>query len=226
MTLKRILLIRTILFVLLWKTIPLFGNIVGADDPDPPEPWDGLDGSKDDIKEWWQDFQSKYRYPLYCIVLASATDTEAVQLLLNHNGELDQISGSDCCFIFFRDMSRRKNFEPYIYSEYSRRIYPFARFIGIDFNKFPCLLFFQQVDSGRYIHVSLQGLSQQEIIVLVRNIMTHIHQDKNSSQFNGLKHFKSSQTLRKSSKELGTNVLEIGKTTLLELLKSLIAFHK
>lgn len=224
---RKIKIMKPVFFFLLWRMLALFGNVGPYDpDPDPGREWDGLDGNRDEIKEWWHEFQRNYSHPLYAVLLAGSSDREVVQLLLNHNDELDAISGSVCGFIFFRDLRRRKNFEPYIYSEYSRRMYPLARYIGIDFSKFPCILFFEQLDSGQYIHVSLQGLSQEEIIILVRKLMSHVRQSKSSRPFDSLRRFKYSQTLVKSSKELGSNVLEIGKAAFVELIKSLATFHR
>src|SRR5260370_6423426 len=162
---------------------------------------------------WWQKFQAKSIYPLYCIVLGSKTDNEVALLVQNHLAELDAISGDDCCFIFFRNLKRARNLSPFQYSEHARRVYPLAKFVGIDFSMLPCFLFFEQIDSGKYVHISLAGQSEQEIIVLVRTIFDFIRQRKTVSQLTRLKSFKHSQTLKITRKALVENAIQIGKGT-------------
>jgi hypothetical protein len=181
---------------------------------------------RDEIKDWWHEFKKKFNYPLYCIVLASTSDIEVARFTENFRSELAAISDKDCCFIYFRDLNKRKDFIPFQYSEHAKVIYPLARYFDLDLSSIPCFVFFEQFDSGEHICISLKLLTDQEIISLVRKIFNHLHNDKRSNPLDKLKHFQHERRLQASSHTLLQNLLGLGKEALLELLKSLVTLHK
>src|SRR5258708_12781561 len=61
----------------------------------------GSNTSRDEIQEWWQEFQKKFNYPLYCLILASTADAQVASFVQAHLPELETIPGKDCCLIFF-----------------------------------------------------------------------------------------------------------------------------
>jgi hypothetical protein len=187
--------------------------------------WDSSSSEYEIIEGWWREFHEKVNYPLYGTILADKSDIEVAKFAQNYLTELDTISGKDCCFIYFRDLSRAKDLLPFDFSEHAQRVYPLAKLIGVDFKKFPCFLFFEVIDSGQYVYISLAGRSQQEIIALARQIFDHIGCRENSEPLTQLRTFKYSQALKVAERVLLQNAVEIGKETLVESLKSLVVMR-
>jgi len=146
-------------------------------------------------------------------VLADTSDTEVALLLQNHLVEIDVITGKECCFVYFRNLDEAKNFSIFNFSEHSRQVYSFARFLGIDTSKFPCLVFFNQVNSGEYILMSLAGQSHQEIIQFTRQIFDYLYKHKGSNPLNQLKKFKYGQTMQITKQVLLQSASQIGRDT-------------
>jgi hypothetical protein len=72
------------------------------------------------LKEWFNFFHAKVKYPFYGIIMASATDTEVVSLVENHQNEIADISDKECCFVYFRDIASAKRLSPFKYSEHEK----------------------------------------------------------------------------------------------------------
>jgi hypothetical protein len=113
----------------------------------------------DQLKGWWDDFAAKYSYPLYAIMLASEADSEAANFFQNHLRELSDLSGEDCCFIYFRDLDRANRLEPFVYSEHAKWLYQLTKLLGIDNDELPCIVFCERIDSGNYLYMNLAGMN-------------------------------------------------------------------
>lgn len=88
--------------------------------------------SVDELEKKWIEFAKRFPCSLYCIVLASDSDAEIVPLVENHRLELAEISGTECCFVYFRDIEKAKILTPYKYSEHAKWVYPIANLLEID----------------------------------------------------------------------------------------------
>lgn len=174
------------------------------------------------IERWWLQFQAKEQAPLYGMILADTTDKEVAAFAQNSRGELEAISGTTCCFLYFRDLEKAKQLLPFDYAEHAQRVYPLAQVMGIEMKQFPCFVFFTKITSGNYLSLSLAGLSQPEMMTLVRQLFDHIDLNKNASAFTQLKTFKRVQAWRVTKRALFQNAVAIGKETLIEVLKSLV----
>src|SRR5437762_686102 len=117
MLLKKSFLMKVILFAILWGTL-LFLDGGSASESPGEDDWTPTDEGKDEIQEWWQDFQKRHNYPLYCILLASTFDAEAAEFLLKDRERRFAMSGKGCCFIYFRDLRRMKQFAPFEFPEH------------------------------------------------------------------------------------------------------------
>ncbi len=131
-------------------------------------------------------------------VLASVSDTEVASCVLNHRKEIADISGKDCCFIYFRDLNKAKLFEEFQFFEYAERVYSFVRFLGIKYDILPCIVFFEHIDSGKYACVKLASLTEEQIILRLREIFSHMYTDKNPNLLKGLKNFQHVQAIQES----------------------------
>ncbi|HEY5002832.1 MAG TPA: hypothetical protein VII61_06755 [Ktedonobacteraceae bacterium] len=191
----------------------------------------GATGGGDDELEtggniitWWENFQKRFDYPLYAILLVGGTDIQGVEILVNYRSELDMISDKDCCFIYFRNMNKFKTLAPFDASEHIKLVYSLARFVNLSYDHLPCILFFEQIDSGQYIHISLAGYSEQAIINLIRDIFGFLQQRKNRSQFDQLKRFRISRQIRQTGSDMLVNIMQMGRDVFIEMIKSLVTF--
>jgi hypothetical protein len=187
--------------------------------------WDPSSSEQEIIEGWWQQFQAKENAPLYGMILADTSDEEVAACAQNYRAELEAISGSKCCFLYFRDLVRAKSLLPFDYAEHAQRVYPLAQLMGVHMKHFPCFVFFTKIDSGKYLCISLANRSQQEMIALARQIFDHIDMSKNANALTQLRTFKHVQALRVTKRALFQNAVEIGKETLIEVLKSLLTIQ-
>ena len=185
-----------------------------------------------EIDHWWTVFHNAANFPLYCIILADTSDSEVALLMENYRQEIAEISGKDCCFIYFRDLDKAKNLFPFEYREHTRYVYFIAYFIGIASNKLPCLLFFEKLVSGKYISISLANHTPEEIVVLIREIFSHIRHHTKPSRFlrtrpsrlSQLTTFKYSQVMNVAKDKLIQNSTVIVKQALVEFLTGFLTF--
>src|SRR5205807_3907700 len=140
-----------------------------------------------------------------------------------HMTELDMWSGKNCCFIYFRDLNKAKNLIPFQYQEHIHWVYSVVQLFDIEYSNLPCFLFFERLYAKQFLHISLKGLSEQEIIMLTREIFEHLRHRKKISPFNQLKSYKYSQTLHVTGKKIMHQGLLIGRDTIIEMIKSLVA---
>jgi len=109
-----------------------------------------IPSDEDELNKWWERFYDRFKYPFYGIIMATNSDSEVVSLIKNHRDEIAEISGKECCFVYFRDIRMAQELTPHQFSEHAKWVYPLAKIIGIDYGNLPCLLFFEQIISGEY----------------------------------------------------------------------------
>lgn len=165
----------------------------------------------DELKKWANEFHKRVNYPLYGIVLAGRDDVEALSCVQDHHTDLAQISGQDCCFIYFRDLKKAKDFANFLHSrdqaDWASQI---VNLVGISDRQLPGFLFFKRIDSGKYMYISLKGLSKQKILVLAREMFEYVRRGKSADQLTKLKGFNYSNRY----------IIEIGKEVPVEMVKS------
>lgn len=182
-----------------------------------------IPSDEEELVNWWDNFYSKSKYPFYGIILASTADHEIVSLLQNHRDEIAEISGKECCFIYFRNIETAKKLITFRYEDHAKWVYPLANLIGIDYNELPCFLFFRKIYSGNYIIINLRNKSQYEIIILLREIFEYLKLHKYlSSTFSALSRFKRSKKLSISFQFFLQNIIKIGRDKFYEMIRSLI----
>lgn len=182
-----------------------------------------------ELTDWWDRFSKKHNYPLYCIAMATNTDLDVVALVENQRNELDEVSGESCCFIYFRDLQRAKFLDqPFQYAEHAKWVYPIARLLGENFKyrEIPCFLFFEQIDSGKYLVINLAGSSQQEIIELLREAFGHIQSKPGARPFTILRRFKQAKAYSVTRDKLVKNTTSLGREVIVDLLKSIFVFAR
>ena len=81
--------------------------------------------------------------------------------------------------------------------------------MGIEMKQFPCFVFFTKIDSGNYLSIGLAGLSEPEMMVLVRQLFDHIDLNKNANALTQLKTFKRVQAPKVTKRALFQNAVEI-----------------
>lgn len=180
----------------------------------------------DDIEEYWALFRRRYTYPLYAIFLATEADIEIVTLITHYRSEIAEMSGEDCCFVYFRDIEKAKNLIPFSFSEHARRIYPLARLLEIDIDLIPSILFFENLFAGEYVLFDLRDKSVNEIIELQRHLFSYLRQRSRGRPLkNPLRYLKSFARARRVSVTRDTlirNAVQLSRSVLIEVLKSLV----
>lgn len=169
-------------------------------------------------------------YNLFGTVLADSTDVEVAKFMEECHTEINAITGKDCCFIYLRDVKKAKRLVPFKYSEHAQHAYDLAKLFGVDFQIFPCLFFFKEIvpddlfqfDGKPYVYISLKGLSQQQIVILMRQIFDHLHHNIKSTPLNQLSKFKHAQARQITKQELMKNAAKFGEETFASFLRSFI----
>ncbi len=134
----------------------------------------------EELKTWWKNFQKGHDYPLYGLILATHLDTEVALFAEKYIRDLDVISGKDCCFIYLRDLDRAKKLAPFDFQEQLERTLTLAHILDL-WDQLPLILFFKQLGTGDYVHLSLANLSHQDIYMLVGQIFEHLRKKPESS---------------------------------------------
>jgi hypothetical protein len=173
-----------------------------------------------ELLDGWVKFYRSYEYPLYFMIVATEAD-ETIALLMNkHREELSAIAGDKCCHVYFRDIEKAKRLEPFNFTEHSKRIMQLIKIIEIHSNNLPCILFFEQLTSGKYVLVGIENKSVSELIRFLRELFTYIYSKKNVS-LSAIKTFKTSTQLEITRKVISKNLIQFSREMVSELIKSL-----
>ncbi|MDW5552154.1 hypothetical protein [Methanosarcina sp.] len=138
------------------------------------------------LKEWWDNLLSKYpKCRIYAIFLALPSDNKTIEYLTKFGKELDLISGNDCMVIAFTDRQIKScgfNEETWdsivndnIQKGYSLKI---SEIFKIPFSDFPCIVFFQDINTPEHVVMTLRDMSVEDIIKNIRNMMDVIKADE------------------------------------------------
>lgn len=179
-----------------------------------------IPNSSDELTNWWEKFRLRHKYPLYCMILATEADENIALLVENHREELAKISGDKCCFVYFRDIEKAKLLEQFRFVEHARGVMQFIKIIEVQPNRLPCLLFFEQLTSGKYVYVDIENKSVTELVRFLRELFTFIYSQKTVS-LTAVKAFRTSKQVRIAKEALGRNLAQFGKEIIGELIKSL-----
>jgi hypothetical protein len=158
------------------------------------------------------------KYPIYAIFLATEADTAVVSFIETHRRELADISGKDCCFFYFRDLQRASLLLDWEYAEHAKLVYPTAKMVDIKPGQLPCLLFFRNIASGEYVRISLQNLTSNELLHLMRDIFDHIPAGV-EEPFKAIRSYQRAEFWKKSVETVKDNVYEMGKDLAVDLVK-------
>lgn len=217
--------------------LPIWGintskNFIGPEPPpQPPQPppdaygW-GFGGgnmhdSESELEDWWHKFQQRYKYPLYCMVLATEADQSVSSFIEMHRKELAEIVGDKCCLVYFRDSEEAKLLKQFRFNEHADRVMQFIKIIDIQPNKLPCLVFFEQIDSGDFVYVDLGKKSVSELMELFRDLFTFIYKQKEVT-LSAVKKYKFSQKVQTTRKNISNNLKQFSIEMVSELMKSLL----
>lgn len=179
-----------------------------------------IPSTKEELGNWWGKFYSQHPYPLYAVVLGSTADQEIVSLVENHRSELAQLSGNSCCFVYFRHTDAAKNSQPFLFSEHFQWVYPLVKLVDIEYDALPCILFFEHIDSGEYVYITVKDKSHQGIIHVLRETFQYIRKTNQAQPLNTLRRYKRAKILSLKGRVLLENIVQVGRETLIELIKS------
>ena len=121
----------------------------------------------EELAEWWEHCTNNICHPLYAFFIASNADSEVVALVRDNREELRIISGKDCCFIYFREISRAVSCQEWSFLEHAKAALPVGQMLGI---QSPALIFFEDISMNNFAIVPLHGLSAYEQLLLLRRI--------------------------------------------------------
>jgi hypothetical protein len=176
----------------------------------------GVPSNADELSSWWRSFEKDHKYPLYCIILAGNSDQETSALVQNHRTELAEVAGRMGLFVYFRDIERAKNLEPFLSGEHLKWMFPLTRAIPVDFSELPCLLFFEHLESGDYVVFKIGTKSTSEIIALVRQIFDALRVEEPDKIYSSLKQFQRAKNLKTNARHLFQKLASFGEKLALE----------
>lgn len=196
------------------------GVVVGKDITQAPIP---TSGDRYSLREWWHGVVRDHgRYSCYAIFLLLPSDEEALRYLINFGKELDLISGENCAVIALgRTEVRRSGFDKRVWRAiiegqategYSIKV---AQLFDITFDKFPCLVVFQDIRSPNHVVVTLKGMTTQEIVETMRSVFSIIQDAviNNDNPLNAIEKRRNSEALSRKGKTIVSELHTlIGKT--------------
>ncbi|MBL8098358.1 MAG: hypothetical protein JNK81_04210 [Anaerolineales bacterium] len=177
-----------------------------------------------ELDNTWMKIRSKYKYPMYCVLLAADSDKEVGTMILNNRNEISEIMGKECFFLYFRSLERAKELLPYEHEENSKWAYPIAKLLGINLTELPCLLFFDFFVSGQYTTIKLSDMSQEKVISFLRKEFDLIRHRHPNNPLGTIEKYWLAQRTSVTKKAIAENIKDIGLDVLKDLIKSLIKF--
>jgi hypothetical protein len=146
------------------------------------------------ISNWWSNYDSSVKYSLFAIILCTSSDSQSVALIKNHRKEIAQLSGRNCCFIYFKSTDFA-DFQVDFHGEASLN---FCSTFDIKSSKLPFIIFFERLDLPSFIPISLIGESTESSIRLIRRIFDHLN--SNTYTLESVKSFSSGLSIRRLTK--------------------------
>jgi hypothetical protein len=217
--------------VLIWgRNLPTQMPAMRLEEEEGPEAEEAADYYLDDVgpfdtqgqlEAWWEDFGLRYKYPLYCILLATEADEHVVALAEDHRQELAHMAGDKCCFVYFRDLEKAKRLEPFRFAEHAKGVVQLTKVMSMRPDRLPCLLFFEQLVSGEVVYVDLKRKTVPELVDLLRELFSFLYSKKKVS-LSAVKAFRLSKRIVVATTVLGRNLAQLGQGMAGELLKSLV----
>ena len=150
--------------------------------------WDGGGGggglprseSRTSVRAWWHKHLREHgRYPCYALILVFPSDAEAVKYLSEFGYELYLISGTSCLIVTLNETQFsvpafdqtiwERAIDEHVSSGHSARV---ANLLDIGFDRFPCLVLFDDIRSSNHMIVTLKDMTAQEISEKLRAILS------------------------------------------------------
>ena len=187
------------------------------------------------FREWWQTIlRTSGKFPCYAIFFTLQSDEEVNHYLLNFGKELAIVTGKDCLVIvlgnsyFFTigninfgeseyDDYYVEFMEKYICDGESERV---AKLFGVTLGQFPCVIFFQDIRSSKFLLLPLQNLSTQDIAKEFRNIFSNIRSEFGARPQNETLNIIERYLFRKGLKENGDQIIYYIKSLIGSTIKS------
>jgi hypothetical protein len=134
------------------------------------------------LREWWHSIlRNAGRFSCYAIFLVLPSDKEAIRYLSYFGKELDILSGENCLIIALSDTEARcpgvrEELWQVAIAEYASRgaSAEVARRFSIEFDRFPCLVVFEDIRSPKHTLITLKGMAAEEIAERMRVIFSAI----------------------------------------------------
>lgn len=130
-----------------------------------------------ELADWWKLVTKHRHYPLYAIFIAAENDNEVVTLIKESRAELKQISGKECCFLYFRDEDEAKKLSDWTFAEHAKFAIPFSLLLG--YTDYPCIIFLKNIKSREFVPYSLKDMSHKEMLEALRELFAKFYKDKN-----------------------------------------------
>jgi hypothetical protein len=175
-----------------------------------------------EIDFWWREFVQEDISPLYCMLLATDADESAASLFENHSEELAEIAGDKCCLIYFRDLEKAKLLEPFHFTEHANKVMQLIKIINVPPNRLPCILFFENMSSGKFVYVEIKNKTISELMETWREVFAFIY-SKSKVSLSTVRAYDRSKKIGLKKRALSKNISTFSTTMLNELIKSLVS---
>jgi hypothetical protein len=216
--------------IIIWSVLYLYRSLLALEEEEEEEE----DEEGDDIfynptphsviqlKHWWNTFIKGCDYPCYAIILASESDKDITNLFNNYRGEISAISDKDCCFIYFRDRVRRRDFQKHEFFEHSKHTYILSNIFEADMSMLPGIIFFEYIYSGNYAYMSLKGKNDKEIIDSLRNLFASVKKNRKINPLEAIKKHIRSNKRKITTVNIANAISKVGLDKLSDIIKSVL----
>jgi len=84
------------------------------------------------LYEWWKEVITGIgKYPIYAIIISADSNRQVYNLIDQHREDIRAISGSDICFVYFREYEKARDLEVWSYREHKKYAIKFGQVLGI-----------------------------------------------------------------------------------------------
>lgn len=190
------------------------------------------------INSWLKSIlTSKKNYPCYAFFLMFPNNKDVIEFFSDTSNvsTLDKASNTNCLITLITekpvdllkiDKSKlKKLFEKYSNEELSIEL---SKVFNVPLNEFPCILFFQNLDSRKHISLTFKDMDSTKINDTMINAFTLIQQAVISKKdpIQSLMNNRKKEEFINNAKPIINELVNIGKTTATEAIKAAIAVLK
>ena len=147
--------------------------------------------------EWMRNLRQSKGVGLFGLILAGHSDDSAGEVIddPDYREDIARFSAEDCWFVYFVRESDAEERTPH--QQHAESVHEVVKWLGLDIEEMPCLVFFERPEYDHYLYIPLDGLNKYGIVAEVRSIFEHVRREKFHTNFSTYRAVESYNRTRK-----------------------------